>query len=238
VYQGCSFLIIPSLYETFCAPLLEALLMGKPILCSDLPALSDLARDAALYFDPRKPESIAGSIEKMMGESSLPSDLIQRGRQRVNELNLSESRENFRDKFYFLAGADSKYQHSITGIFDDFWAEPEIVVVFKAGPKNRLIGFHFEAPSLLPRRTLKLYLRIKDGPISEHSLKRGSDIVISHILPKASGCLKVWIAPVFRPSDVIYRSFDHRFLGCLCHGCWIVYPPEERITVFGKDDNG
>jgi glycosyltransferase involved in cell wall biosynthesis len=62
VWEGCSCLIFPSLFEGFGIPVLEAMNFDKPVLCSRASSLPEVAGDAALYFDPRKPEEILKCI--------------------------------------------------------------------------------------------------------------------------------------------------------------------------------
>ena len=57
--HGCLALIFPSLYEGFGMPVLEAMAIGKAVLCSNLTSLPEVAGDAAMYFDPRSPYAIA-----------------------------------------------------------------------------------------------------------------------------------------------------------------------------------
>ena len=61
LYRRASALVFPSLYEGFGQPVLEALACACPVACSDLPPLREVAGDAAVYFDPRDPESIAAA---------------------------------------------------------------------------------------------------------------------------------------------------------------------------------
>jgi len=237
VLEGSSFLIFPSLYETSFLPLLEAIAFNKPIVCSDIPNLSEIAQDAALYFDPRKPENILQCLEQITKAPSLRSDLIHRGQQRIEDLGLNKPTIKNRGLSRFQTGRTQNFENLITGIYDDKWTYPEIIVAFKAGPRKRLVEFHLEAPSHIPSSNLKLYLRTADGPIQEHRLERGDDIVIRQKLPKGPGYLTVWISPVFRPSEMMNGSSDRRLLGCLCHGCWLISPQQERITLFRNTDH-
>jgi len=59
LYRRAAALVFPSLYEGFGQPPLEAMASGCPVACSDLPALREVCADAAAYFDPFSPESIA-----------------------------------------------------------------------------------------------------------------------------------------------------------------------------------
>jgi glycosyltransferase involved in cell wall biosynthesis len=90
VWKGCSFLIFPSLYEGFGIPVLEAMQFGKPVLCSNVTSLPEVAGDAALYFDPRKPAEIVHCLERIIGNGELSADLVNRGYER---LSLFQSRE-------------------------------------------------------------------------------------------------------------------------------------------------
>ncbi len=60
--QGARFLVFPSLYEGFGIPVLEAMVLGTPAACSDLPALRELAGEDAVYFDPTDETSIADAL--------------------------------------------------------------------------------------------------------------------------------------------------------------------------------
>ena len=52
LYALADVLFLPSREEGFGIPVLEALLRRTPIVCSDLPALREVAGDAATYIDP------------------------------------------------------------------------------------------------------------------------------------------------------------------------------------------
>jgi glycosyltransferase involved in cell wall biosynthesis len=50
--KGAEFLIFPSVYEGFGIPALEAMSLGKPVLCSWSSSLPEVVGDAGVYFDP------------------------------------------------------------------------------------------------------------------------------------------------------------------------------------------
>jgi glycosyltransferase involved in cell wall biosynthesis len=64
LYRRASALVFPSRYEGFGQPVLEALACACPVACSDLPPLREVAGDAAVYFDPDDPESIAAGVRE------------------------------------------------------------------------------------------------------------------------------------------------------------------------------
>lgn len=76
-------LIFPSLFEGFGMPVLEAMQRGIPVLCGQVPALQELAGDAACFFDNRIPGSIAEAIMTVQRDPALRDDLSRRGRLRA-----------------------------------------------------------------------------------------------------------------------------------------------------------
>jgi glycosyltransferase involved in cell wall biosynthesis len=90
VWQSAECLIFPSLYEGFGIPVLEAMRFGKPVLSSNAGSLPEVAGDAALYFDPRKPLEIALCLTKISSDPSLVDGLIEKGFQRLKIFNDEE----------------------------------------------------------------------------------------------------------------------------------------------------
>jgi len=78
----CSALIFPSLYEGFGLPVLEAMASGKPVLCSNVTSLPEVAGDAAVYFDPTSPRAIAEGIEALSDRDRI-AQLVRQGRARA-----------------------------------------------------------------------------------------------------------------------------------------------------------
>jgi glycosyltransferase involved in cell wall biosynthesis len=58
-------LVTASLNEGFGLPLVEAMAGGTPIAVSDIPIFREIGGDAAVYFDPRSPESFAAAIREL-----------------------------------------------------------------------------------------------------------------------------------------------------------------------------
>jgi glycosyltransferase involved in cell wall biosynthesis len=64
LYAHASATVVASLWEGFGLPAGEALATGCPVVCSDIPALREVAGDAAVYCDPLSVESIAEAIDR------------------------------------------------------------------------------------------------------------------------------------------------------------------------------
>lgn len=75
LYRHAEFLVVPSLMEGFCLPVLEAQGFGVPVVCSDIPVLREVAGTGARFFDPRNPDDIASAIGDVSHDQRLRADL-------------------------------------------------------------------------------------------------------------------------------------------------------------------
>ncbi|HWQ88862.1 MAG TPA: glycosyltransferase [Desulfitobacteriaceae bacterium] len=76
-------IVFPSLYEGFGLPVIEGMASGIPVACSNICSLPEVAGEAAIQFDPRKPDDIADAIIKMSIEQELRNKLIDAGLERA-----------------------------------------------------------------------------------------------------------------------------------------------------------
>lgn len=66
LYRTSLAVVVPSLYEGFGMPAVEAQAMGAPLICSNRGALPEAAGSGAVYFDPEEPTMLAQRIEEIM----------------------------------------------------------------------------------------------------------------------------------------------------------------------------
>ena len=83
LYRAATLLAFPSLAEGFGLPVLEAMRRGLPVACSNTTSLPEVAGDAALTFDPERPDAIAAAIRRLLADADLRDDLRRRGRERA-----------------------------------------------------------------------------------------------------------------------------------------------------------
>jgi len=83
LYARASAYVIPSLFEGFGLPVLDAMSRGCPVISSDIPVLHEVGGDAALYTDATSPEALAEAISAVLADAAL--------RQRLSEAGLARS---------------------------------------------------------------------------------------------------------------------------------------------------
>lgn len=79
LYGGARLLVQPSFEEGFGLPVLEAMTVGVPVVASRAGALPEVAGDAAVFIDPRDPQSLADAIERVLEDEPLARDMVERG---------------------------------------------------------------------------------------------------------------------------------------------------------------
>lgn len=71
-YLASSAMIFPSLSEGFGRPNMEAMALGIPIACSNIPVFKEFCQDYSAYFDPHSIDSIVSALSKVSTQKKLP----------------------------------------------------------------------------------------------------------------------------------------------------------------------
>lgn len=96
-YKNAVCFILPSLYEGFGLPVLEAMQYGCPVITSNVSSLPEAGGDAALYIDPNNVDDIANKISLILSDSKLRSGLIEKGYKQVKKFSWEKTaRETLR----------------------------------------------------------------------------------------------------------------------------------------------
>lgn len=82
-YSKADVFVYPSYYEGFGLPVLEAMTLGAPVVTSNTSSLLEVAGNAALLIDPNDPIQLAEAILKVISDSQLRQDLIDKGKERA-----------------------------------------------------------------------------------------------------------------------------------------------------------
>ena len=81
-YQETELLLIPSAYEGFGLPALEAMAHGTAVVASNLTSLPEVVGDAALLVNPLHAGEITRAIQEVLGDENLKSRLAKKGLER------------------------------------------------------------------------------------------------------------------------------------------------------------
>jgi glycosyltransferase involved in cell wall biosynthesis len=91
--RGARALLFPSLYEGFGLPVLEAMMLGTPVVTSRVSSLPEIAGDAALYINPYETGEIAEAIKTITADDGLRTELSRRGRAQAQLFSVARYRE-------------------------------------------------------------------------------------------------------------------------------------------------
>lgn len=101
--RGARAVLFPSLYEGFGLPVLEAMVLGTPVVTSRASSLPEIAGDAALYVDPYDIDDIAEAIKTITADDGLRTELSQRGRAQAELFSVARYRERIAALYERLA---------------------------------------------------------------------------------------------------------------------------------------
>jgi glycosyltransferase involved in cell wall biosynthesis len=91
--RGARAVLFPSLYEGFGLPVLEAMLLGTPVVTSRTSSLPEVAGDAALYVNPYDTDDIARAIKTIAADEGLRAEMVQRGRAQAELFSVERYRQ-------------------------------------------------------------------------------------------------------------------------------------------------
>ncbi|MEM7324293.1 MAG: glycosyltransferase family 1 protein [Actinomycetota bacterium] len=100
LYRGAAALLYPSFAEGFGLPILEAMVHGTPVVTSSTTATAEVAGNAALLVDPRKPDDIADALRAAIFDFSTASRLVDDGLSRAGELSWESTAKGYAEAFW------------------------------------------------------------------------------------------------------------------------------------------
>ena len=68
LYAAAEVVVVPSLFEGYGLPVVEALSHGTPVLCSAGGALAEVGGDHVELFDPNDPDDLAAKLDRLLSE--------------------------------------------------------------------------------------------------------------------------------------------------------------------------
>ncbi len=79
LYRAASCFVFPSRHEGFGLPILDSMRRQVPVACSNASCLPEVAGNAALYFDPDRPDELAHCLVRLLTEPETARELASRG---------------------------------------------------------------------------------------------------------------------------------------------------------------
>jgi glycosyltransferase involved in cell wall biosynthesis len=103
LYASSEVAVVPSLYEGFSLPAIEAMSCGVPLVATTGGALPEVVGDAALTVPPNDPSALASAIEQMLEDAELRARIGEAGRNRVlDRFTWRRSAEGMIENWYAL----------------------------------------------------------------------------------------------------------------------------------------
>jgi glycosyltransferase involved in cell wall biosynthesis len=88
LYNGSKIFVLPSFYEGFGLPILEAFACGVPVITSNTSSMREIAEGYAEIIEPDSIEQIAQSIVKVIEDKQYQGNLVKKGFERKEEFSL------------------------------------------------------------------------------------------------------------------------------------------------------
>ena len=93
LYRHALAVALPSIYEGFGLPAVEAMYAGAPLVMSDIPVLREVGGDAAIYVPAQDPAAWADAMERVLGDAALRRDHVERGHARCRDFDWNRTAE-------------------------------------------------------------------------------------------------------------------------------------------------
>ena len=94
-YVKSDMLVFASLYEGFGMPIIEAQLVGRPVVTSDLSSMPEVAGKGACLVDPASVSNIRLSIERVLTDTEYRNTLVAEGRLNASRFDASKIAEQY-----------------------------------------------------------------------------------------------------------------------------------------------
>lgn len=94
LYQNCYANLYPSLFEGFGLPILEAMQMGAPTMCSNTSSMPEVAGDAAILINPKEPQEWCKAMLELASDQDLRSRLKSKGFEQAKKFTAAKKVES------------------------------------------------------------------------------------------------------------------------------------------------
>jgi glycosyltransferase involved in cell wall biosynthesis len=100
LYNAATAFVMPSLYEGFGLPLVEAMSCGAPVLVSNVSSLPEIAGSAGLRLDPSDPLAWADALARLLADGALRQSMRRQSLLRAQAFSWSRAARQTLDVYY------------------------------------------------------------------------------------------------------------------------------------------
>jgi glycosyltransferase involved in cell wall biosynthesis len=219
LWKNAYFLIYPSLFEGFGIPLVEAMVYEKPIAAGAVTSIPEVAGDAAIYFDPRKPDEIVKSMYTIVHNKNVFNSLVDEGRIQLKRYNFETMIDQYISVF---RKAEKATTLTVSGIYDDGWASDTIQIVLNSSSSQKIVLLRGFIPSHHPADNMTIRLKSSNGKSKKYTYDKTDNICIQEEISGEPGSLTIKISNSFIPKQTTTDSEDSRKLTCMLREAFIL----------------
>ncbi len=114
LYSAASALLVPSRYEGFGFPALEAMARGCPVIASNVTSLPEIIGDAGMLVDPDDVQGWAQSMLTLVREQGLRGQFIERGKKRAEQFSWKMTAEKTTSAWLNFLGKNSHTKQALS----------------------------------------------------------------------------------------------------------------------------
>jgi alpha-1,3-rhamnosyl/mannosyltransferase len=110
LYRDAALVVLPSLYEGFGLPAIEAMFAHTPLVCSDIEVLREVAGDAALYAPADRPDRLAERVIELLTDPVVAKSLVRKGSERRRHFSWQQATDQTLEVWVEAAGTGLERQ--------------------------------------------------------------------------------------------------------------------------------
>ncbi len=214
---GATALVFPSLFEGFGMPLVEAMAVGTPIVCSNVTSLPEVGGEAALYFDPRRPEDMAQALARLLDEPGLAGELAAKGRDRLPVFGgPQDMARKYLEVFTEVLERPVSQSTAVRGLYADGWCGSRLFAAYGPAANRQWLRARFALPADAPSGRVRIETFL-DGKLvgRPRTLARGKEASFSLDLGPHGGYVEFFLDGA-RRGEGAGPGADRRRLSACC----------------------